>query len=620
VEISTTTSSALGTVHSGWEHAYVGGDVKNTASVTSDFSIDDLRIYHEALTDAQLDVIRQDAQAWTEFAEYTYDVYDRRIAKRIDDGAGSVHKEHYIYDLPTGADDKILLRFVEDDQGVAHLTNRYLHGPAVDQVLADEQYEITDDPYNEEGDVLWALTDNLGSVRDLVSYDDVAGETVMENHITYDAFGRTIAETVPGTNLIYTYTGREYDPETGNYYYRARYYDPDTGRFLSEDPIAFAAGDSNLSRYVGNDPVNYTDPSGNRKYKEYGFFQAISDFADAVVMAGSDLVDGRPIRSLDAYVYDSVGYEAKGSYLSAADDGAAAGLLKVGDNLTFRQIDGLHDETERIWKETGMKGTWVEDATDVSSYVAGGAAAGAATIVAGPAVLAGGAKVLRGSQIVYQGTQALATNAGIQAYVYGGTALAAGSRVAPRVASAVNDKSIRLYIRGHDLVQKLPAAATNPWTYSIGLGGTAYYATDGDWNATRDAAALPILIAPERAAQSLAGINVDRILAQYPKFNFRNYRPAGAYSGFPIPTYNAPDKWSRLPRSTMDQMVLDAAKRGKGDMIIKNLNDPQFKGMEKWSYGETSGAGLRSEVHYVRDPATGKLFDFKFKHHAETYR
>ena len=82
------------------------------------------------------------------------------------------------------------------------------------------------------------------------------------------------------------------------------------------------------------------------------------------------------------------------------------------------------------------------------------------------------------------------------------------------------------------------------------------------------------------------------------------------------------DKWSRTPKSTMDQMVLDAAKQGKGQKIIDSLNDPNpiFHGMEKWSYGETSANGLRSEVHYVRDPKTGRLFDFKFKHHAETYR
>jgi hypothetical protein len=48
----------------------------------------------------------------------------------------------------------------------------------------------------------------------------------------------------------------------------------------------------------------------------------------------------------------------------------------------------------------------------------------------------------------------------------------------------------------------------------------------------------------------------------------------------------------------MDEKVLDAAKQGKGQKIIDSLDDPQFKGMEKWSYGETSADGLRSEVYY----------------------
>jgi len=63
----------------------------------------------------------------------------------------------------------------------------------------------------------------------------------------------------------------------------------------------------------------------------------------------------------------------------------------------------------------------------------------------------------------------------------------------------------------------------------------------------------------------------------------------------------------------MDQMVLDAAKQGKGVKIIDNLSDPKFKGMEKWSYTEKSSSGARSEVHYVRDPSTGELMDFKYK-------
>jgi len=49
------------------------------------------------------------------------------------------------------------------------------------------------------------------------------------------------------------------DPELDLYFARARYYDSATGQWLSQDPIA---ADVNPYRYVGNDPVNATDPSG----------------------------------------------------------------------------------------------------------------------------------------------------------------------------------------------------------------------------------------------------------------------------------------------------------------------------------------------------------------------
>jgi hypothetical protein len=39
-------------------------------------------------------------------------------------------------------------------------------------------------------------------------------------------------------------------------------YDPTIGRWIQEDPSRFSAGDSNLDRYVNNDPTDATDPSG----------------------------------------------------------------------------------------------------------------------------------------------------------------------------------------------------------------------------------------------------------------------------------------------------------------------------------------------------------------------
>ncbi len=79
---------------------------------------------------------------------------------------------------------------------------------------------------------------------------------------------------------------------------------------------------------------------------------------------------------------------------------------------------------------------------------------------------------------------------------------------------------------------------------------------------------------------------------------------------------DASDKWSRTAKALQDQMTFNAAKNGAGNPIIKNLNDSRFKGMEKWEYRVKSTTGKDSVVHYVRDPKSGKLMDFKFTKHA----
>ena len=182
-------------------------------------------------------------------AKYTYDAYDRRIAKVIDaDSEGSTvpTEERFVYD-----GDHIALVFDGDD----NQTHRYLHGPKIDQVLAEE---------TTDGETRWALADHQGSVRDVIE-----NQGTVLNHIIYDSFGQVINQSNSTVYFRYGYTGRELDQESGRYFYRARYYDPGVGRFISEDPVGFDAGDANLYRYVFNSSPNYVDPTGN--YIESGW-------------------------------------------------------------------------------------------------------------------------------------------------------------------------------------------------------------------------------------------------------------------------------------------------------------------------------------------------------------
>ena len=103
------------------------------------------------------------ADVLTQQVEYDYDVQGRRIAKYVDDnGDGTFDQaEKYVYDHSgktdpaTGVplDDVVLVFDISNT-----LTDRYLNGPAIDQLFADE---------DAVGDILWGLTDHQGTVRDV---------------------------------------------------------------------------------------------------------------------------------------------------------------------------------------------------------------------------------------------------------------------------------------------------------------------------------------------------------------------------------------------------------------------------------------------------------------------
>ena len=145
---------------------------------------------------------------------------------------------------------------------MAEVSHRYLWGPLVDQLLADE---TVDDGGTE--DVLWTLTDWQGSVRHLASYDDSTDATTIENEKFYDAYGNVTSETNSAVDTIFGYTGRMWDDDLDLQNNLNRWYDPGVGRWLTEDPADFGAGDPNLYRYVGNSPGNFLDSDGLAKRK-----------------------------------------------------------------------------------------------------------------------------------------------------------------------------------------------------------------------------------------------------------------------------------------------------------------------------------------------------------------
>jgi RHS repeat-associated protein len=168
-------------------------------------------------------------------AEFTYNPFGKRIAKKVTQN-GAATSTHYFYDNQA-------ILFEYDDTGA--IGNRYTHGPGIDEHL---MVATGKDKY-------YYHADGLGSIIAMTDKSGIVGQTY-----EYDSFGN-LKDQMNRVKQPFTYTGREWDKETGLYYYRARYYDPMEGRFISEDPIRMLGG-INFYSYTLNNPINFTDPLG----------------------------------------------------------------------------------------------------------------------------------------------------------------------------------------------------------------------------------------------------------------------------------------------------------------------------------------------------------------------
>jgi RHS repeat-associated protein len=103
------------------------------------------------------------------------------------------------------------------------------------------------------------LSNRLGSIITAVSVSTGA----IAAEYDYQAYGPRV-ETA-ALEQPYGFTGREHDAESSLVHFRTRAYDPETGAFLQADPAGFGGEGLNLYLYVGDDPLNWVDPTGQRR-------------------------------------------------------------------------------------------------------------------------------------------------------------------------------------------------------------------------------------------------------------------------------------------------------------------------------------------------------------------
>jgi RHS repeat-associated protein len=172
---------------------------------------------------------------------YAYDALSRRVAEV---GANT-------RDLYMSAADQVVTEAVGGDWAV-----RQVWSPVYVDALVLRDRDTNSDPGDGFEERLYATQDANWNVTALVT---TTGSVV--TRYTYDPYG---AATRSGTDYdwVYLHQGLRYDSVAELYDNRARAYSPTLMRFLQNDPIGFPAGDADLYRRVGDDPVNATDPMG----------------------------------------------------------------------------------------------------------------------------------------------------------------------------------------------------------------------------------------------------------------------------------------------------------------------------------------------------------------------
>ncbi len=139
---------------------------------------------------------------------------------------------------------------VEEYQGAGTVTAAYLYGPTglVKNLVSNNYY------YQDGSGSTSHIANSSGALVEWYRYD------LHGTPIIYDSNDNLLPASAFG--IRHLFTGQQWYRQLGLYDLRNRFYSPDIGRFLPPDPIGFAGDPTNLYRYVRNNPLKWSDPSG----------------------------------------------------------------------------------------------------------------------------------------------------------------------------------------------------------------------------------------------------------------------------------------------------------------------------------------------------------------------
>lgn len=178
---------------------------------------------------------------------FAYDAYGRRTAKVV--ASASPDTVLYFYDSNQ--------RVIEERSSNQTTRATYVYGGGVDERLTMTRGGVTYTYHEDEQGNVVKISDATGAVTEQYRYGDF-GETEIRS-------GSGALRSASAIGNPYTFTGREYDQETGLFNYRSRYFDPLAGRFISRDSIGLWGDPANMGNgyaYVGNNPWTGVDPDG----------------------------------------------------------------------------------------------------------------------------------------------------------------------------------------------------------------------------------------------------------------------------------------------------------------------------------------------------------------------